>query len=227
MHYEFDFSFLSTSWAELVDGTLLTVRLSFVSVAIGLVVGSIFATLRVYGSPGARLLVRGYVELVRNTPLVIQAFWIFFGLAALHVRVPALAAATFALAFNVAAYTTEIIRAGIESLPRGQLEAAECLALPRWRAILHVILPQAVEKMYPSLISQFILMMLASSILSQISAEELTAVGYRIQAETFRGFEVYIVIALVYLVLSWLLRLSMELTGNWIFRRRRIGRSFR
>ncbi len=106
----------------------------------------------------------------------------------LQIRVPALTAAIFALVVNVAAYTTEIIRAGIESIPKGQLEAAECLGLPRWRVVVSVILPQAIEKMYPSLISQFVLMMLATSIMSQISAEELTAMGYRIQSETFRGF---------------------------------------
>lgn len=221
MNYTFDFSFLSTYWQDLLDGTWLTIRMTFVSVAIGLMAGSCFAVVRVYGSPWAQRLVRWYVELVRNTPLVIQAFWIFFGLAAMQIRVPALAAALFALIFNVAAYTAEIVRAGIESLPKGQLEAAECLALPRWKAVCHVILPQAIERMYPALVSQFILMMLASSILSQISAEELTAVSYRIQSETFRGFEIYIVIAVVYLLLSWLLRAAMELAGDFAFRRRK------
>lgn len=221
MNYEFDFSFLAANWRDILDGVWLTVRMSALSIALGFGVGALFAVTRVYGRPWSRRAVTWYVDVIRNTPLVIQAFWLFFGLAALHVRVPAIAAAIFALVINVSAYTTEIIRAGIESIPRGQLEAAECLGLKRWRVIWHVILPQAVEKMYPSLVSQFVLMMLATSIMSQISAEELTAIGYRIQSETFRGFEIYIVIAVVYLALSWLLRLVMEQGARIAFPRRR------
>jgi polar amino acid transport system permease protein len=221
MDYQFDFSFLATNWGDILAGVWLTIRMSVLSIALGFAAGAAFAVTRVYGRPWARRMVGWYVDLIRNTPLVIQAFWLFFGLAAMHIRVPALTAAVFALVINVAAYTTEIIRAGIESIPRGQLEAADCLGLKRWRVIWHVILPQAVEKMYPSLISQFVLMMLATSIMSQISAEELTAIGYRIQSETFRGFEIYIVIAVVYLVLSWLLRLIMEQGARIAFPRRR------
>lgn len=221
MDYSFDFSFLSVFWRDILDGAWLTVRMSVLSIAIGFAVGAAFAVVRVYGNAFAQKAVTCYVDLIRNTPLVIQAFWLFFGLASLQIRVPALTAAIIALVVNVAAYTTEIIRAGIESIPKGQLEAAECLGLPRWRVIVSVILPQAIEKMYPSLISQFVLMMLATSIMSQISAEELTAMGYRIQSETFRGFEIYIVIAVVYLVLSWLLRLVMEQGARFAFPRRR------
>lgn len=221
MNYEFDFSFLANNWRDILDGVWLTVRMSVLSIVLGFGAGAILAVTRVYGRPGTRKAVAWYVDVIRNTPLVIQTFWLFFGLAALQIRVPAFAAAIFALVINVSAYTTEIIRAGIESIPKGQLEAAECLGLKRWRVILHVILPQAVEKMYPSLVSQFVLMMLATSIMSQISAEELTAIGYRIQSETFRGFEIYIVIAVVYLVLSWMLRLVMEQSARFAFPRRR------
>ncbi|MDB5770273.1 MAG: h16 [Burkholderia sp.] len=221
MDYEFDFSFLATNWSDIFSGIWLTIQMSALSIALGFTVGAAFAIIRVYGRPWGSKAVAWYVDIIRNTPLVIQAFWLFFGLAALQIRIPALTAAILALVINVAAYTTEIIRAGIESIPKGQLEAAECLGLPRWRVILHVILPQAVEKMYPSLVSQFVLMMLATSIMSQISAEELTAIGYRIQSETFRGFEIYIVIAVAYLALSWMLRLVMEQGANIAFPRRR------
>jgi polar amino acid transport system permease protein len=221
MDYQFDFSFLATYWPDILDGTWLTIRMTVLSIALGFAAGAGFAVTRVFGPPWGRKAVTWYVDIIRNTPLVIQAFWLFFGLAAMQIRVPALTAAIIALVINVTAYTAEIIRAGIESIPKGQLEAADCLALPRWRVIWHVILPQAVEKMYPALISQFVLMMLASSIMSQISAEELTAVAYRVQSDTFRGFEIYIVIAVVYLVMSWLLRLIMEQGANLAFPRRR------
>lgn len=221
MNYDFDFSFLSTHWRELIDGMLLTLRLSVATIVFGFVLGVALAVVRTEGSPLGRRLVSGYVDLIRNTPLVIQAFWLFFGLAALQIRVPAMAAAIIALTINVSAYTTEIVRAGIESIPRGQLEAASCLGMSRWKVLRLVILPQAVERMYPALISQFVLMMLATSIMSQISTEELTAAGYAIQSQTFRGFEIYLVIAALYLVLSWLLRLSMAGFAAVVFTRRR------
>ncbi|CAJ93833.1 ABC-type transporter, permease component: PAAT family [Cupriavidus necator] len=221
MDYQFDFSFLSTGWRDLLDGVWLTLRMSVATIVFGFVLGTALAVVRTQGPAWARRCVTVYVDVIRNTPLVIQAFWLFFGLAAVQVRVPAMAAAVVALVVNVSAYTTEIVRAGIESVPRGQLEAASCLGLSRWQMLRLVVLPQAVERMYPALISQFVLMMLATSIMSQISAEELTAVGYRIQSETFRGFEIYLVIALVYLLLSWLLRLSMAGIGALAFTRRR------
>lgn len=221
MDYQFDFTFLSTHWRDLLDGALLTLRMSVATIVFGFVVGVAFAIVRTQGTPWARRVVTVYVDVIRNTPLIIQTFWLFFGLAAIQIRVPAMTAAIIALVVNVAAYTTEIVRAGIESVPKGQVEAAACLGMSRAKMLRLVILPQAVERMYPALISQFILMMLATSIMSQISAEELTAMGYRIQSETFRGFEVYLVIAAVYLVMSWLLRLVMAGLAAAVFTRRR------
>ena len=221
MDYQFDFSFLTTHWRDIFDGVWLTLRMSVATIVFGFVLGTVLAVVRTQGLVWGRLAVTWYVDVIRNTPLVIQAFWLFFGLAAMQVRIPAMAAAVIALVINVSAYTTEIVRAGMESVPKGQVEAASCLALSRWQVLRLVILPQAVERMYPALISQFVLMMLATSIMSQISAEELTAIGYRIQSETFRGFEIYIVIAIVYLILSWLLRLSMAGIGSVAFARRR------
>lgn len=221
MDYQFDFSFLSGNWRDLVDGVWLTLRMSVATIVFGFLLGTALAVGRTEGPAWMRRAVKVYVDVIRNTPLVIQAFWLFFGLAAIQVRVPAMVAAIIAMAVNVSAYTTEIVRAGMESVPRGQLEAASCLGLSRWQLLRLVILPQAVERMYPALVSQFVLMMLATSIMSQISAEELTAVGYRIQSETFRGFEIYLVIAVIYLVLSWALRLSMAGIGAVAFTRRR------
>lgn len=221
MNYEFDFSFLATHWRTLLDGALLTLRMSVTTIVLGFLVGVVLAVARTQGGPLLRKAVGFYVEALRNTPLVVQAFWLFFGLAAIQIRVPALAAAVIALVINVSAYTAEIVRAGIESIPRGQLEAASCLGMSRWKMLRLVVLPQAVERMYPALISQFVLMMLATSIMSQISAEELTAAGYGIQSETFRGFEIYLVIAVIYLAMSWLLRLTMGGLANLAFARRR------
>lgn len=221
MDYQFDFSFLATSWRDLIDGALLTLRMSVATIVFGFALGVALAIVRTQGGQYARRMVTVYVDVIRNTPLVIQAFWLFFGLAAIQVRVPAMAAAVIALTINVSAYTTEIVRAGIETIPRGQIEAAQCIGLTRWQMMRIVILPQAVERMYPALISQFVLMMLATSIMSQISVEELTSAGYIIQSETFRGFEIYLVIAVLYFLLSSLLRLSMAALASVAFARRR------
>ena len=221
MDYQFDFSFLSDHWPALLSGLFSTLRMAVFTIVLGFIVGTVLAVARTQGSPWMRRAVTAYVDVVRNTPLVIQAFWLFFGLAAIQLKVPALMAAVIALTINVSAYTTEIMRAGIESIPRGQLEAAECLGMSRSKMLRLVILPQAAERMYPALISQFVLMMLATSIMSQISVEELTSAGYIIQSETFRGFEIYLVVAALYLVLSWLLQLGMAGVAMLAFERRR------
>ncbi|CUJ49094.1 amino acid ABC transporter permease [Achromobacter kerstersii] len=224
MTYEFDFSFLATHWSVLLAGACSTTLMSLTTIASGFIFGTALAIIRTHGPPSARAAVTVYIDAIRNTPLVIQAFWLFFGLAALQVRIPATSAAVIALTVNVSAYTAEIMRAGIESIPRGQIEAASCLGMSRWKVVRLVIIPQAIERMYPALVSQFVLMMLATSIMSQISVEELTSAAYSVQSETFRGFEIYLVIAAGYLVLSWLLRLLMEGLAKLAFaRRRRLG----
>jgi len=208
MAYDFDFSFLPTHWDVLLAGAWSTARMSTATIVLGFVLGAVLAILRTQGPAWARRAVVVYVDVIRNTPLVIQAFWLFFGLASLQIRVPAVTAAVIALTINVSAYTAEIVRAGIESIPRGQIEAASCLGMSRWKVLRLVVLPQAVERMYPALVSQFVLM-------------KLTSAGYGVQSETFRGFEIYLVVAVLYLVMSWLLRLLMAGLAQLAFRRRR------
>jgi polar amino acid transport system permease protein len=125
------------------------------------------------------------------------------------------------MVINIGAYTTEIMRAGIDSIHKGQIEAAECLALSRPQIYWHVILRPAMERVYPALTSQFVLLMLATSITSQISAEELTAIANRVQSDTFRSFETYVVVAVFYLLLSLLMRIGFWAVGQALFTRRR------
>jgi len=167
-----------------------------------------------------------YVEVVRNTPLLVQIFLLYFGLASIGLRLPVFATAVFALSINIAAYSSEIIRAGIQSIAPGQIEAAECLGMTKLQIITHIVLRPAIERVYPALTSQYVLLMLATSITSQISAEELTGIGNLIQSETFRSFEVYAVIAVCYIVLSIAVRLALSGVGLVAFpRRRRLGTS--
>jgi polar amino acid transport system permease protein len=224
MSYQLDFSFLAERWPDFVAGAWLTVQLTVVSIALGLAVGTVCALARVYGGTFLRRAVGLYVELIRNTPLLIQIFIVYFGLSSLGLKLSAEVSAVIALVVNMGAYTTEIMRAGIQSIQRTQLEAADCLGLTRLQTILHVVLLPAMERVYPALSSQFVLLMLASSITSTISAEELTATANRVQSDTYRSFEVYIIVALVYLALSALYRFAFWLIGLALFaRKRRLG----
>jgi polar amino acid transport system permease protein len=165
-----------------------------------------------------------YVEIVRNTPFLVQIFLVYFGLSSLGLSLSAFTVALVALAINVGAYATEIMRAGFDAIPRGQVEAGECLGLSRVQVYWHVILLPAVERVWPSLTSQFVLLMLASSVCSQISAEELTAAANFIQSDTYRAFETYIVVAVIYVALSLAMRAGFWGLGQLIFpRRRRLG----
>lgn len=222
MDYVFDFSFLNTYQENILAGIWLTIEMASMSLLLGFFLGVVFAIARNDGPLFLRTGVRLFIDLNRNTPLIIQTFWLFFGLSALGFFLSPFVAAVIALGVNTAAYTCEILRAGMRSIPKGQIEAAECLSLNKWQVLRYIVLPQAIQKMYPSLVSQYVLMMLATAIMSQISAEELTGIGYGIQSETFRGFEIYIVIAGVYLLLSWGLRCVMFILHELAFPKQRI-----
>ncbi len=207
MGYVFHFGDIWDAREELIDGTLLTLRLSAIAMVLSLFVAVAGAFARTSGPPWLRGLVAGYVELIRNTPFLVQLFLIFFGLPSFGVRLDANTGALIAMVLNGSAYTIEIVRAGIESIGRGQTEAAMALGLHRLRTFRLVILPQALRVVVPPLGSQFILLMLNSSICSVISADELTAATQDIQARTFRPFEAFITAAIIYFCLSTLFSL--------------------
>ena len=224
MTYRFDFSAVLAQWPLFMHGAWLTIKLSLLATLLGLLIGTLCAIGR--GSRNAFIAnaCATYVEAIRNTPLLVQIFIVYFGLASVGIRLSAFTAATAALVINVGAYTAEIVRAGMESVPRSQLEAARCLALSRWQVLRHVVLPPAIERVWPALTSQYVLLMLASSITSQISAEELTAVANRVQSDTFRSVETYLIVAAAYLALSLAMRAMFWAVGSLAFpRRRRLG----
>ncbi len=226
MGYQFDFASVLAAWPQFLAGAWLTIQLSFPATAIGFVLGTLCAIGRRSSARWVSQACGAYVEVIRNTPLLVQVFLVFFGFASLGWKVSAFTAALAALVINVAAYSCEIMRAGMDSIHKGQLEAAECLGLTRRQVYWHVILRPAMEKVYPALTSQFVLLMLATSITSQISVEELTATAARVQSETFRPFEAYILVAVAYLLLSMLMRIGLWLFGQLVFtRQRRLGSS--
>jgi polar amino acid transport system permease protein len=220
MTYAFQFRDVFASWEFLLDGLILTLELSAITMLSGLVIGLAGAAARVYGPPWLRRLVAVYVEAIRNTPLIVQLFLIFFGLPSAGLKFDANTAAMVALSINLGAYTIEILRAGLEAIPRSQIEAGQSLGLSGLQIFRYVVIFPALRMMFPALASQFVLLMLATSVVSQISAEDLFHAASIVQSRTFRDFEVYIVVAAAYLALAMLFRLLFAALYQWIFARR-------
>ncbi len=204
MNYTFHFGDIWAAREELFWGTVLTLEISAVSMALSLVVAVFGALARTGGLRWLQALIAAYVELIRNTPFLVQVFFIYFGLPSLGVRLDTTVCAVLAMVLNGSAYTIEIIRAGIESIGTGQAEASRALGLHRLQTFRLIVLPQALRAVVPPLGSQFILLMLNSSIVSVISAEELTAATMDVSSRTFRSFEAYITAMVIYFLLSLL-----------------------
>jgi polar amino acid transport system permease protein len=223
MAISLDFSAVLERWPLFVNGAELTTELAIVATVAGFVFGTFCAIGLRTRSRFARIC-GAYVELIRNTPLLVQIFLVYFGLASIGFRLNAFTVASLALTINVGAYTAEIMRAGLDSIALGQIEAGECLGLSQRQLYWHVLLLPAMERVYPALASQFVLLMLASSVTSQISAEELTAVANHVQSDTFRPFETFILLAVIYILLAVLMRAGFWVLGMVLFpRRRRLG----
>ena len=210
MNYTFRFRDVFAAWDQLQDGLILTLWLSGVTVVLGVVIGTACAAAAVYGPRALRLAVASYVEVIRNTPLIVQLFIVFFGLPSLGVRLDAETSSVLALTINLGAYTAEIVRAGLEAIPRTQIEAGRSLGLTGPQIFRHVVLLPAIRIVYPALASQFVLLMLATSVVSQISAADLFHAASIIQSRTFRDFEVYAVVAAIYLSLALVMRLMFS-----------------
>ena len=204
----------------LLHGLWLTVKLSVSAICLGGGIGLLAAMARSILPARYQWPVDLYVELIRNTPFLVQLYIIFFGLPALGIRMSADYAGLLAMTINLGAYTTEIFRAGIESIHRSQVEAGLSLAMTRLQVFRHIVLKPAVARVWPSLVSQFILIMLTSSVCSFISVEELSGGAAVIQSTTFRSFEVYILVTLIYLALALVFKICLTIVGYLLLSRR-------
>jgi polar amino acid transport system permease protein len=220
MHYEFQFGEVLRYWDMLLKGAWLTVQLTSIATILGLALGVGGALCRTSRVRGLRWASLAYVELIRNTPFIVQLFFLFFGLPSIGVMLSAEQAALLAMVVNLGAYSTEIVRAGIEAIHKGQIEAGLSLAMTRWQIFRHIVIKPALEKIYPALTSQFIIIMLGSSVVSQISAEELTFAANFIQSRNFRSFEVYFVITAMYVLMAIGFRQAFKWIGRRAFARR-------
>ncbi|NTJ41899.1 amino acid ABC transporter permease [Agrobacterium larrymoorei] len=220
MNYTFEFGWLAEYYPQILKGIVITLQLIAVGGVIGIALGTVCAWTRALGPRWAKPIVATYVELIRNTPFLIQLFFIFFGLPSLGLQMSELTAANIAMIINLGAYSCEIIRAGIQATPKGQFEAGASLAMSRFETFRHVVLVPSLQRIWPALSSQVVIVMLGSSVVSQIAAEDLTFAANFIQSRTFRAFEAYAVSTVIYLFLAVLLRWVLTQVGNMIFPRR-------
>lgn len=219
MTYIFQFGDVWRSFDELLWGAVLTVELSVGALFLGLALATLCVYSRMTRPKIAGPVVAAYVEAIRNTPLLVQVFLIFFGLPGLGVRLSADQGALLALTVNFGAYATEILRSGIESVPAGQVEAGLALGLKRWQVFVKIEMFQALRVVFPALSSQFVLLLLGSSIVSAIAARELTATANDIQSRTFRSFEVYLVVTGMYFVIATAFSVILEAVDRLVFHR--------
>lgn len=215
MGYQFDFQPVLQQGDLLLEGALFTLELTAIGAVLGIALGILGAVCRAWRLRPFDRVFGVYVELIRNTPFLIQLFFIFFGLPSLGVHISEWQAAVLAMVINLGAYSTEIIRAGIQAVPKGQLEAAAALAMTRAETFRHVILRPALAKVWPALSSQVVIVMLGSAVCSQISTEELTFAANFIQSRNFRAFETYLLTTLLYLVMA----IGVRQLLHWIGRR--------
>ncbi|MBK0023199.1 amino acid ABC transporter permease [Brucella pseudogrignonensis] len=220
MAYEMDFAPVLARAPELVTGTINTIILSAEAIAIGLTIGLAVALLRFDGPRWGRKIGAVYVEAFRNTPLLVQLFLIYFGLPYTGIKLDANQAAIFAVSLNLGAYSAEIFRAGLIAIPKTQIQAGLALGLSQFQVMRYVVLVPALRIIYPALTGQLTLTLLGTSIVSAVSAKELTMAAGTIESQTFRSLETFLIVAAIYICITFFFRFIYMLFGLWLFRRR-------
>ncbi|WP_227763316.1 amino acid ABC transporter permease [Zhaonella formicivorans] len=194
------FNDLLRTWPIFFQAALVTVQLTAVALAMGTAIGLVFALLKISKNKLLIGIANGYITVIRGTPLIVQIFWIYYGLASV-VDVGGFWAAILALAVHNGAYIAEIFRGGIESIDRGQMEAARSLGMPYGLAMRRIILPQAFRRIVPPLGNQFIIGLKDSSLAAFVTIEELFNISMRMASATFRDIQYYTIAGLYYLAL--------------------------
>lgn len=199
-----DFSIIPKYTPMLLDGVRVTILLTLLAVGIGVLLGLIAALMKMSKLKLIRFIASAYIEIIRGTPVMVQLFLIFYGLPQLlnHV-IPDLLAAVIALGVNSGAYVSEIIRAGIQAVDKGQTEASYSLGMNPKMTMQYIIIPQAVKNILPALVNEFIALIKESSVVSVIGLSDLTRRSTMISSVTFKPFEPLITIAAVYFIMTF------------------------
>jgi len=197
-------SFFAESLPALMQGLSVTLFLTVISLFPGFILGVVLALGRVYSPRFTSYICIGYIEVIRGTPLLVQLFILYFGLPTVGVRMTPIMAAVIGLSLNSGAYQAEYLRGSIQSIKSGQMIAARTLGMTKTQAIAHVILPQAFRTSIPAWSNELIYLLKYTSIAYIIQVVELTAEGKFIAADTFRYLEIFTMIAIIYLIFTFL-----------------------
>lgn len=207
---ELDFSPVWSGWGELLRGALVTVEITAVSLLLGCLLGLLIGIGRL--NPQRRIVYRvctAYVAAIRGTPLLVQLFILFFGLPQFGIMLPAFVCGMLGLGIYSAAYVSEIVRGAIQSVDRGQMEAARSIGMSTGQAMRAVILPQAIVRMIPPLGNEFIALIKNSALVSLLTIHDLMHEGQKIISVSYRSLEVYLAIAVIYFILTGLTTLAL------------------
>jgi len=208
---DFQFEILRFAWRDLALGAWVTIKISGLSFILALAIGFTVGTARAV-SPRWQRLTAPYVEFFRGTPLLIQLFFLYYGLPSVGINMSSYVAACLGLSLNGGAYISEIVRGSLAGVDQGQLEAALATGLSPFQALRHIVLPQALFTAVPPLVNSFSSQLKESSLISVLAITELTRIGQLIYTRTFRPFEIYLAVALMYFVMSYSVsRLSKKL----------------
>ena len=222
MAYEMNFGAVFARSPDLVAGTINTLTLSAESISIGLCIGLAAALLRFQGPGWIGRIGTAYIEFFRNTPMLVQLFLLFFGLPYLGIHLSADFSAVIAISMNLGAYSGEIFRAGLEAIPKTQIEAGLALGLSRLQTMRYIVVVPALRIIYPALTGQLTLTLLGTSMASAISANELTLAGAKIESQTFRSLETFLVLAVIYILMTFAFRALYWAIGLMLFRRKKV-----
>lgn len=197
---------LKQSLPLFMQGMQLTLELAFVSLAIAMVIGIVASLMGMSKNPVFRAINRAFVAIIRGTPLLVQGYFIYFGITGvLHIKMSAFTAGVIALSLNAGGYMSEIFRGGIQAVDPGQTEAARSLGLSKSQTTWRIVIPQAVRICIPSVVNQWCITIKDTSIISVLGLAELTKMGSQIIARTFRSFEVWIMVGIMYFAVIYLL----------------------
>jgi glutamine transport system permease protein len=209
---EFDWAVIEDALPNLLTGTLMTIKITFWGLAGGFLLGALSGVTRAYGNAVLSGITQVYVAVIRGTPIVVQVMFIYFALPLLaDLRVDAEFAAIATLIINSGAYISEIVRGSLLSVHKGLKEAGQAMGLPFYKILLHIIGPVAFRRMIPPLGNQCIISLKDSSLFIVIGVAELTRQGQEIMASNFRAVEIWSAVAIIYLILTGLMALTLHL----------------
>jgi polar amino acid transport system permease protein len=218
MNYDFDFGSVLPELPYLLGGALVSLQIAFVAFFVGGFLGLLGALGSVYGPGAVRRSIAAYVAFFTNTPALVQVFFLYYALPDVGLLLQPMTCVLIGFVLNSAAYLSDILRAGVISVRRSELEAAQVLNMSRLQIVVHVILPHVTRTIYPPLANFFIILVLGSSLAALFGVEELTGRAINISTTNLRTIETFAAVALIYVAITFVASVSLAMLGRWAFR---------